>query len=479
MNRTKRLILTAMVSSALVYSGCKTPALTASPEIQPLPAGFAERGTDSTQNSGLQPWRSFFKDPYLIQLIDTALQHNQELAIALQEIAMAKNEIRIRHSNLLPRAEAGAGLGIEKVGRYTSQGAGDASTDITPDREVPEWLPDYRLGIVASWEADIWKKLRQSKQAAVKRYLATIEGRNFMVTSLIAEIANGYYELLAFDNQLRIIQQSIALQQRALDVVRIQKQAAAATELAVKKFEAEVLNAQTMAFDIQQKVKAKEYELNFLTGRFPQPIPRDTNDLLNQQPELLSVGLPAQLLQNRPDIQQAELEVAAAKLDVKIARAEFFPSLNITAGLGFQAFNPGYLVKFPESLLASLVGDLAGPLINKQAIKAEYQNANARQIQTLFNYERSILNAYIEVSTELSNWKNYEQLYQYKAKAVDTLVASVQIANDLLRSARADYLEVLLTQRDALDARLELIETKLKQFQTTANLYRALGGGWK
>lgn len=479
MNRIKQFILTGMVSSTLIYSGCKTPALTQSPTFQTLPTSFTEAGSDTTQNSGMQPWRSFFKDPYLVKLIDTALLHNQELAIAWQEIAIAKNDIRLRNGNLFPKVEAGAGIGIEKVGRYTSQGAGDASTDITPDREVPEWLPDYRLGVVASWEADIWKKLRNSKQAAVKRYLSSVEGRNFMVTNLIAELANGYYELLALDNQLRIVRQSIALQQQALNIVRIQKQAAAATELAVKKFEAEVLNAQTMEYNIQQQIKAKEYELNYLSGRFPQPIARDTNALLNLQPESLSVGLPAALLQNRPDIHQAELEVAAAKLDVKVARAEFFPSLNISAGLGFQAFNPRYLVKFPESLLASLAGDLAGPLINRQAIKAEYQSANARQIQSLYNYERSILNAYIEVSTELSNWKNFEQLFQYKAKAVDTLAASIQIANELFRSARADYLEVLLTQRDALDARLELIETRLKQFQTVANLYRALGGGWK
>ncbi|HNP54772.1 MAG TPA: TolC family protein, partial [Ferruginibacter sp.] len=326
MNRIKLFILTGMVSSALIYSGCKTPALTQSPTIQTLPTSFTVAGSDTTQNSGMQPWHSFFKDPYLVQLIDTALLHNQELAIAWQEIAIAKNDIRLRNGNLFPKVEAGAGIGIEKVGRYTSQGAGDASTDITPDREVPEWLPDYRLGVVASWEADIWKKLRNSKQAAVKRYLSSVEGRNFIITNLIAELANGYYELLALDNQLRIVKQSIVLQQQALNIVRIQKQAAAATELAVKKFEAEVLNAQTMEYDIQQKIKVKEYELNYLSGRFPQPIARDTNALLNLQPESLSVGLPAALLQNRPDIHQAELEVAAAKLDVKVARAEFFPS---------------------------------------------------------------------------------------------------------------------------------------------------------
>jgi NodT family efflux transporter outer membrane factor (OMF) lipoprotein len=368
---------------------------------------------------------------------------------------------------------------VEKVGRYTSQGAGDASTDIKPGKAVPDWLPDYRIGITASWEADIWGKLHNAKQAAVTRYLSTIEGRNFVITNLVAEIANSYYELLALDNQLQIVKQSLQLQQNALEVIRIQKQAAAATELAVKKFEAEVLNSQSMQFNILQKIKERENTINFLLGRYPQPIQRDTADFLAAVPSAVSAGVPSQLLSNRADIKQAALELEASKLDLKVAKAEFYPSFNITGGVGFQAFNPTYLVKFPESLLFSLAGDLAGPLINKNAIKAEYYNANARQIQAVYNYERSILNGYIEVSTELSNLQNLQQQYNYKSKEVETLVMSIDISNELFKAARADYLEVLLTQRDALDARLELIETKLGQFNSVVNLYRSLGGGWK
>ena len=343
---------------------------------------------------------------------------------------------------------------------------------------MPEWLPDYLVGVNASWEIDIWKKLHNSTQAAVDRYLSTVEGRKFVITNLIAEIANKYYELLALDNQMQIVQQTIQLQKNALEVVKVQKQAAAATELAVKKFEAEVLKSQSMEFDIQQKIKATENDINYLLGRYPQTVARDTSGILNTTIATVSTGIPSQLLTNRPDIRQAELELGAAKLDVKVARAEFYPSFNISSTLGFQAFNPAYLVKFPESLLASVAGDMAGPLINKNAIKAEYLNANARQIQAVYNYERTILNAYIEVSTALSNGRNFQQVFDLKNKQVNTLSASIDIAAALFRSARADYLEVLLTQRDALEAKLELIETKLQQQQTVTNIYRALGGGW-
>lgn len=476
MNPVKRNIIAALICSSIIYSGCRVPALVQAPAQKQLPPSYNE--SLDTTNTAIIQWRNFFADKYLANLIDTALKNNQELLITLQEIEIARNDIQVRQGHLLPTVIGGGGIGIDKVGRYTSQGAGDASTEIKPGKEVPEWLPDYRIGAYANWEVDIWKKLRNSKKAAVTRYLATIEGRNFVVTNLIAEIANLYYELLALDNQLDIVRQTIELQKNALEVVRVQKQAARATELAVKKFEAEVLNSQSLEFDILQKIKETENEINFLLGRYPQPIERDKSAFLNVMPQQVQAGIPSQLLKNRPDIKQAELELSAAKLDVKVARAEFYPSFGISSSLGFNAFKPSYLVKFPESLIFSLAGDLAGPLINKNAIKAEFYNANARQIQSLYNYEKTILNAYIEVSTGLSNISNLGQKYSLKTKEVEALVNSIDISNDLFKSARADYFEVLMTQRDALGSKLELIETKLHQFNAMTNVYRSLGGGW-
>jgi outer membrane protein TolC len=285
--------------------------------------------------------------------------------------------------------------------------------------------------------------------------------------------------LLAFDNQLLIVRQNIELQKNALEVTKIQKEAARVTELAVRKFEAEVLNSQSLEFSILQNIKETENKLNFLLGRFPQPIPRDQNNFLALVPPAVSTGIPSQLLNNRPDIKQAELDLVAAKLDVKIARAEFFPSLGISAAVGLQAFNPAYLFRMPESILYNLAGDLAGPLINRNAIQAEFASANARQLQAMYNYERSILNGYIEVSTQLSSIGNLEKSYDLKSKQVDALNHSIEISNDLFKNARADYLEVLMTQRDALDAKLELIETKKQQLNAVVNIYRGLGGGWR
>ena len=214
-------------------------------------------------------------------------------------------------------------------------------------------------------------------------------------------------------------------------------------------------------------------------GQYPQEIKRDKTNFLSLLPSEVKSGIPSQLLENRPDIKQAELELEAAKLDVKVARAEFYPSLDITASIGVNAFKPAYLFTLPESLLYSLAGDIAAPLINRNAIKAEYSSANARQLQALYNYERTILNAYLEISTELSKINNLEKSYDLKSQQVAALNRSIEVSGDLFKSARVDYFEVLMTQRDALETKLELIETKKSQLNASVLVYRDLGGGWK
>ncbi|TBX70280.1 TolC family protein [Flavobacterium silvisoli] len=476
--KIKNSIATAAL--LLLLGSCKTPDIAPTKATASVPDkyGNATAVTDTT-NTATLPWKKYFKDPNLVELIDTAIKNNQELMITLQEIEIAKNDIRVRKGALLPTVGVKAGAGVEKVGRYTSQGAGDATTDIEPGKEMPDPLTDFSLAAYANWEVDVWKKLHNAKKSAISRYLSTIEGKNFVLTNLVAEVADSYYELLALDSQLAIIRQSIQLQTNALEVVKVQKEAARATELAVQKFQAEVLASQSMEFETLQKIKETENKINFLLGRYPQEIKRDNSDFLSLLPSEVKSGIPSQLLANRPDVKQAELELAAAKLDVKVARAEFYPSLGISASYGLQAFKTSYLLKFPESVLYSLAGDIAAPLINRNAIKAEFASANARQLQALYNYDRTILNAYLEVSNQLSNISNLDKSYELKSKQVAALNRSIEVANDLFRSARADYFEVLMTQRDALESKLELIETKKAQLNAAVHVYRDLGGGWK
>ena len=461
---------------SLVVTGCKIPALVTKETNQNVPDSFGNVA-DST-NSAEVNWREFFTDANLVALIDTALLNNQELNMTLQEINIAQAEVLTRKGDYLPYVNANVGAGVEKVGRYTSQGASDANTEVMPGKEFPEPLPDFLISANASWEIDVWRKLRNSRDAATSRYLGTIEGKNFMVTQLVAEVTESYYELMALDNKLVLLKQNIEIQKNALEIVKKQKEAARVTELAVRKFQAELLKNQGRQYYIEQQILVTENRLNFLLGRYPQPINRDAQRFLNAVPDTIYSGFPSQLLDNRPDIRQAELGLKAAKLDVQVAKAEFYPSVRITAGVGLQAFNPRYLVTMPESILYNMAGDLIAPLINRKAIKAQYFTANAKQIQAVYEYEQAVLKAYLEVNNYLSEIDNLKQSYDYKEQEVAALSESVNIALSLFSSARADYMEVLLTQRDALEAKFELIETKMEQMHALIGTYRSLGGGW-
>jgi len=475
--RLNRTWLIMALSVLLIY-GC-VPTKEIREENSSLPENYKDFKIKDSLNTANIDWKEFFSEPQLVALIDTALVNNQELNIMLQQVSMAKNEIRARKGEYLPSVNIQAAAEVEKIGRYTSQGANDANTDIRPEEEFPEPLPNYAVGAFASWELDVWKKLRNSKKAAVMEYLSSIEGKNFMITNLISEIADSYYELQALDNELAIIEQNLELQTNALKTIRIQKQAARATELGVKRFEAEVLKNRSEKYAVAQEIVETENRINFLIGRRPQYIERESNSFIEKEMDTIYLGIPSQLLQNRPDIRKAEFELAATKLDTKTAKADFYPSFTIKAGVGLEAFSTKFLTSTPESLLYSLAGDMVAPLINRNAIKAEYNTANDRQLQAIFDYEKTILNAYIEVENGISKIENLRKSYKLKEDQVKVLTESIELTNRLFRSARADYLEVLLTQREALESKMELVETRKDQLLARVAMYRNLGGGWQ
>lgn len=461
-----------------LLTACKIVEPVQKKRILEQPKTFAEN-TDSINSAKIR-WKDYFTDKNLVALIDTALNNNFDLLTALQDIEIARNDVRFKKGLLFPTVTAGAGYSMEKVGRYTSQGAGDASADITTGQLVPENLSDFNLGLHASWEADVWGKLKNAKKAVFSRYLGSVEGKNFLVSNLVAEVANTYYELLSLDSELKYIREAITLHQNALKVVQIQKEAGVVNELAVQQFQAEVFNSQSLEFDIQQQIKETENKLNQLLGRYPQPVLRDTaTEFTDLVPMIVKTGIPSQLLKNRPDIKKAELELLAAKCDVVAARAEFFPSFNIIGGLGFNAFKTSYLFTTPQSLIYSVAGDLMAPLVNRSALKAEFYKASAYQLEAMYDYQKTVLNGYVAVSNELSNISNLQQTYDKKSKAVDALNNAITISNSLFKSGRANYFEVLSTQREALQSKLELIETKKRQFNAVTKIYKELGGGWK
>ncbi|MEQ8762710.1 MAG: efflux transporter outer membrane subunit [Planctomycetota bacterium] len=420
-----------------------------------------------------QHWEIFFSDPKLRALINVALQGNQELNIRLQEIIIARAEVQAARGEYIPKVEGFAGAGLEKVGERTSQGKSDEA------HGVQEHLPDFRFGLSASWEVDVWGRLRDAAQAADYRYMATVEARNFLITEIVAELADSYWDLVALDKQIELLQANIEIQQSALELVIAKKEAARATQLEVQRFEAEVLKNQGHIYELEQERILVENRINFLVGRFPQEVERDDSIFEAPAPDVVVTGLPSELLDNRPDVRSAAKMLEASKLDTEVAKARFYPAFSIDADVGYQSFNARHLLDTPESLAYNLVGNLVAPLLNRAEIEADYQSANARQFQAVFNYERTVLGAFTEVVNQLATIENLTQRNVRVGQQVDALREAIEMSNILYRSAHADYMEVLLTRRDLIEAQLELIETKKQLLQGFVDIYKALGGGWR
>ena len=466
----------ALGFTLLMLPGCRIPNLRGYDPGATTPQDF--NGRSSSENSTQIGINEFFGDPVLTELIYQGLAQNQELKIRNEEIQIAYNEVTARRGAYLPFVGVGARSGFDKTSRFTPLGAAEDQLFAPGGRPFSHPLTTTGVSADLFWQVDIWRQLRNARDAAMTRYCKAIEQRNYLITKVVSETAENYFELAALDRRMEYLDQTITLQQRSLEVAKAQKEAARGTELGVQRFLAEVRKNESQRLIVKQRIVEVENRINFLVGRYPQRVERNAWDFIKLDSSLLSVGVPAQLLQNRRDIVAAERELAATGLDVAVARANFYPRLSITAGVGFEAFNPQFLFN-PGAFVANAAGQLVAPLINRMAIRAEYQSANARQLQAVYNYQRTILNAFTEVVNHVSKVENYRSSVTIKLEQVQALEESVDVASSLFQGARkeVDYIDVLFAQRDLLEARTVLIETKQQQLTAIVNAYQALGGG--
>jgi outer membrane protein, multidrug efflux system len=467
-----RLAWTPLV--AVLLSSCGIPQLRHPDPVRALPETF--NGVTSSENSAQIGINEFFNDPILTGLIDDGLAGNLQLKLLAQDIQIANNEILKRSGAYLPIVSIGGGAGVAKPSFFTPAGATEDQLLAANGRHFPNPLPNYLAATDLSWQIDIWRQLRNARDVAGLQFLGTSEGRNYVITRLVAEIAENYFNLMALDKRMENLDRIIALLEQSLEVSKLNKEGVRGTELAVQRFLAEVRKNQSEKLIVRQEVIEAENQINFLLGRFPQPVER-SQEFFEMKLHALSLGVPAELLQNRPDIRQAERELAAAGLDIKVARANFYPKAMITAGVGWEAFNPRYLFTTPDSLIYSVAGNLVAPLINKRAIQADYMNANARQLQAVYDYQKVILNAFTEVINRISKVQNYSTSVAVKQQQVEALEESVDIVSKLYNFARAEYIDLLFAQRDLRDARMVLIDTRKEQLAAIVNTYQALGGG--
>jgi NodT family efflux transporter outer membrane factor (OMF) lipoprotein len=458
----------------LVLPSCGIPPLRRAEPGPVLPASF--NGATSSESSAQLGIQEFYNDPLLLCLIDQALANNRELKILNEEVVIASNEILARSGAYLPFITAGPVVGLNRASNRTIEGAALRDDQFLPGKLFTNPYGNYLIGANFIWQLDIYRQLRNARDAAGQRYVEAFERRNYFVTHLVAEVAENYYRLLGLDKRIENLDQIIAFLEQGLEMTRARKEFARDTELAVLRFQAEVQRNRSEKLIISQEIIEVENRINFLANRYPQRVERVSEGFFDLSINTLGLGVPSQLLQNRRDILQAERELAATGLDVKVARVNFYPQLMLNAGVGLQAFNLTYLFE-PQAVLGNVAAGFIGPLLNRRAIRAQYLTNSARQRQAVYDYQRTILNAFTEVINRITQVQNYGNSVTVKKQQLASLQSAVQVATDLYLRARADYLDVLTVQRDLRDARMALIDTKVQELAAIVNTYQALGGG--
>lgn len=471
-SRTLVLVLTWLAL------GCASVAPEAVVPEARLPARFDDGAEGEEESIARLPWREFFADERLIALVGEALENNPDRLAALQRVEQARAGVLRATGALRPKLEAVVGAGAEKFGRYTSDGAGNLDTEISPGRLVPVHLPDLSAGFQASWEIDLWGRLRSERGAALAQVLATGESAHLVTSALVAEVAGAWFGLQAVDRIFEIVAGAVDRQQQVLEVVRLQKEAGRTSDLAVRQFEAQMSSTRALLAEISQQRVELENGLNLLLGRFPQPVER-AGALVYEPVGRLASGLPSALLRQRPDVREAEFLVQASAFQVRAARAAFFPSVELGAAVGLQAFHPAYLLRLPESLAYSVVGGLVAPLVNRKAIEADFRGASSAQLEALYGYQKAVLNAYVEAANAIAHLRHVEAVAEERQKQREALERSVQTATLLFQAGKASWLEVLLAQASVLESELEWVDAWRRHRVAQVALYRALGGGWQ
>ncbi|MGQ7868087.1 TolC family protein [Sunxiuqinia sp. sy24] len=424
---------------------------------------FGVEATDSVSLAE-KPWQELFSDPYLKALIQDGLDNNLDLQLAVQKIVAAEAYLGQSKAALLPGVTA-QGSVVHSRNSESTNPAGPRELDV------------YQLNAQASWELDIWGKLRSSKRAAYANLLASDAGHKAVQTRLIANIATAYYSLVALDAKLEITRETVANNIDLVETMKVLKDNGRVTGAAIVQSEAARYAAEVTLPDLEHQIRETENRLSLLLGRTPGTIERGS--LADQEAvALLQTGVPAQLLENRPDVMQAQYGVMSAYEMTNSAKAYFFPSVTLTANAGFEALDLADLLD-PSSFAANVVGGLASPIFNRKANTTRLKVARAQQAEALLGLRLALLNAGQEVNNALGAYDASANKIILRQKQLTALKKSVEYTNELLTYGSATYTEVLNAQQSLLAAQLSNVNDHVQQLNAIVSLYRSLGGGWK
>ena len=461
----KYTLICLLVTTA--FHSCKVAKPYRRPNANNLLLYRDQNGMDTITIASMH-WEQLFTDTILQGLIREGLTNNLNLKTAIQKIAEAQAGLIQAKGALIPSVSGYANA------MRSQQSA--AALDL-PQGLVNTSTTTYQLGLSSSWEADVWGKLKSAKKAALASLLESDAAKRAVQTQLIADIANNYYSLLALDKQLELTKQALEYRKKDFETVKALKEADVVNGAAVVQSEANRYQAEVAIPDLKRSIRETENALDLLLGRPPGPIFRGKLD--QQQPITnLQIGIPAQLLQNRPDVQQVEFAFRIAFENTNAARTYFYPQFTITASGGFS--NLTLKDFFVNSVFYNIAAGLTQPIFNQGINKARLKTAQAQQMEALNNFQQSLLTAGSEVSNALYAYQTGREKDTSRTKEIAALTKAVDYTEQLLRySSATNYTDVLTSEQALLAAQLNGVGDKLQQLQAIVNLYRALGGGWR
>lgn len=424
--------------------------------------------TDSLQRDSVSlatfSWRELFTDSYLQGYIEEGLENNIDIRKAIQRILISEAYLKQGKAGYFPTLNATA--------QYTH-------TELSSNSQFGgqfDALDQYQLSGGLSWEADVWGKIRSNKRAFEASYLQSVAAHKAVKSTLVGNIASLYYQLLSLDEQIRITELTIETRSSGLETTKALKESGNVTEVAVKQTEAQLYTAEALLIDLKNSSKLLENTLSLILGGEPTEIQRSS--LVEQQITTpLKIGVPLQLLSNRPDVLSAEYALINSFELTNVARSNFYPSLTLTANGGLQSLDLNVLFD-SSSLFASVIGGLTQPVFNGRKIRTQYEVVKAQQEQAKLDFRYALLNASKEVSDALYSYNAAMEKIAVKEKEYESYLLARDYSQELLDNGLANYLEVLNARQNALNTNLDLIATKNNKLQSIVDLYLALGGGW-
>jgi len=463
-------ILYVSVALLFLLESCKVSKNIATP-TDTTPQTF--RGVVEADSSSIASLKiaEFFKDQTILKLIDTALIRNLDVQVALKNIESA--ELLFKQSKLgnLPIVNLQLSASSNRPSDNSLNGLSTSQFLGT------KHIEDYNAVLGLSWEADIWSKIKSQKQAALATYLQTSEAKKALQTRIVANVAQGYYQLLMMDAQMGVARRNLALNDSTLSMIKLQFDAGQVTSLAIQQAEAQRLVAAGIIPQLEQAIALQENALSILTGKIPGAITRASKLEELTMPEHLSVGIPSEMVATRPDVRVAELALNVANARVGVTKANMYPSLTITATGGLNSLKASNWFTLPASLFGTVAGGIAQPLFQRKQLTTQYNLSLVDRERVVLQFRQSVLTALGEVSDELVKIDKLQEQYSFSKQRVSTLQTAVKNANLLFKNGMATYLEVITAQSNSLQSELELAAVKAAELTAAVELYRALGGG--